>query len=264
MTKLFSERQGISKPLSLNPEDMPIELRNRLWNLVQKYIDKSRTPPRKDVIEYLWDGFFKKNRNSLEKFNEYVFTNQLEERFYALVWNRVYDFIEFLLLIKTANRDNFITDLNLIFTEEGAPYQTINGFVISLITGEEAQEIEKAIESKYTPVSTHLTKALDFYHKRPLGDPQNSIKESISAVEALARIVLNQPKATLGELADQLNLHPAFKAGIKKFYGWTSDEGGIRHSENGDELKSDIAEARFMLVQCSALVNYIISKTKNK
>jgi hypothetical protein len=76
----------------------------------------------------------------------------------------------------------------------------------------------------------------------------------------LAEIILDKPKATLGKLADQLNIHPAFKEAIKKLYGWTSDEGGMRHGDHGEELKSAEEEARYMLVQCSALVNYVIAK----
>jgi len=43
-------------------------------------------------------------------------------------------------------------------------------------------------------------------------------------------------------------------------YGWTSDESGIRHADNNKKLKVDEKEARYMLVQCSALINYIISQ----
>jgi len=118
--------------------------------------------------------------------------------------------------------------------------------------------VEKAIEGKYAAVSGHIKKALELYRKRPTADYENSIKESISAVEALARIILKKPSATLGHLADQLNIHPAFRDAIKKLYGWTSDEGGIRHSDNNKKLNVDEKEARYMLVQCSALVNYII------
>ncbi len=134
--------------------------------------------------------------------------------------------------------------------------------IVPLISEEEAGEVEKATESKYSEVSGHIRKSLELYRKRPEADYKNSIKESISAIEALARIILNKPSATLGSMADLLNIHPAFRKAIKELYGWTSDEGGIRHAENGKELKVDEKEARFMLVQCSALVNYIISKNE--
>lgn len=269
MINSFSERHEIIKPASLNSNEMPNELRNRLWNIIQKYIDDfSYQLNRNEVIKYLWDRFFKEDVDRLshsigyDSFNYYI--DQIKEKFYKFEWNRIYDFLEFLLSIDNSYQKNsFINNLNLVFIDEGAQYKIIDGMVTPLISGEEAEEVEKAIESKYSTASKHIKKALELYRKRPTADYQNSIKESISAIEALARIVLNKPGATLGALVDQFNIHPAFKKAIKELYGWTSDEGGIRHAENGKELKIDEKEARYMLVQCSALVNYIISKNEN-
>jgi len=190
------------------------------------------------------------------------YIEQLKQKFYELEWNKVYDFLEFLISIENYEQyqKSFIWQLNQIFVDERAPYKMIDSLVTPLISSEEAEEVGKAIGSKYFPVSNHIKKSLELYSKRPIADHQNSIKESISAVESLARIILDKPSATLGALADELNIHPSFKEAIKKLYGWTSDQGGIRHSENGKELYVDEKEARYMLVQCSALVNYIISK----
>ena len=190
------------------------------------------------------------------------YINQIQEKFYQLEWNKVYDFLEFLISIDAydQNKNDFIYKLNQIFIDERAPYKIIDGMVTPLVSEIEAAEVEKATESKYALVSGQIKKALELYKKRPTADYQNSIKESISAIEALARIILNKPSATLGQLTDQLNIHPAFREAIKKLYGWTSDEGGIRHSDNNKKLNVDEKEARYMLVQCSALVNYIISK----
>ena len=46
---------------------------------------------------------------------------------------------------------------------------------------------------------------------------------------------------------------------LEKIYFYTNSEGGLRHSLL-DESKVDQADAKFMLVSCSAFVNYIISK----
>lgn len=190
---------------------------------------------------------------------------QTKQKFYQLEWNKVYDFLEFLIAIDNLEdyKSNFVDGLNHVFVDERVAYQIIDGCVTPLISDEEAEEIGMAIENKYSAASGHIKKALELYKKRPIADYQNSIKESISAIEALARIVLNKPNVTLGDLVEELNIHPAFRKAIKQLYGWTSDEGGIRHSENGKELKIDEKEARYMLVQCSALVNYIISKHEN-
>jgi len=53
MSHSFSERQNIIKPTMLNQDEMPIELRNRLWNLVGDYIDSHSM--REVVIEYVWE-----------------------------------------------------------------------------------------------------------------------------------------------------------------------------------------------------------------
>lgn len=190
------------------------------------------------------------------------YIDQIQEKFYQLEWYKVYDFLEFLISIDAydQNKNDFIYKLNQVFIDERVPYKIIDGLVVPLISEIEAAEVEKAIDGKYAAVSGHIKKALELYRKRPTADYENSIKESISAIEALARIILNKPSATLGQLADQLNIHPAFRDAIKKLYGWTSDEGGIRHSEKNEKLKVDEKEAMYMLVQCSALVNYIISK----
>ena len=263
MSNLFSERHEIIKPMSLNPNEMPINLRNRLWNIIQDYIDGSGE--RNGVIKYLWDRFFKDDVDVLKKdiFSGDIYIGQIKEKFYKFEWNKVYDFLEFLLSIDNYQKANFINILNLVFIDERVQYKIIDGMITPLISGVEAEEVERAVESKYSIVSSHIKRALELYHKRPTADYRNSIKESISAIEALARIVLNKPNATLGALVEQLKIHSAFKEAIKKLYGWTSDEGGIRHAENGKELKVDEKEARYMLVQCSALVNYIISKNEN-
>ena len=65
----FSERQGIIKDSNLDPKIVPNKLKNRLWNIIQDYIDnnfKYGKPNREDVIGCLWDKFFKENKNNLK------------------------------------------------------------------------------------------------------------------------------------------------------------------------------------------------------
>jgi len=192
--------------------------------------------------------------------------NCIKEKFYNLEWYEVYDFIEFFLNeFSIADKEEFVDELNKIFEEENVPYRIIEGLVTPLTSEQEREEIRKAlnVSDKYQPIKNHLKKALEYYSKRPNPDPQNSIKESISALEALTGIITGNPKRKFKELIEKLSIHPAFREGLKKIYGWTSDEGGIRHSETGEELFSDQEEAHLMLVLSSAFVNYIISKYEN-
>ena len=46
-------------------------------------------------------------------------------------------------------------------------------------------------------------------------------------------------------------LHAALKNGFSSIYGYTSDEGGIRHAMI-DDNPCDFDDAKYMLVSCSA------------
>jgi len=65
---------------------------------------------------------------------------------------------------------------------------------------------------------------------------------------------------TAPKLEEQIGLHPALKASFSSLYGYTSDEGGIRHALMEEE-KVDFNDAKFMLVVCSAFVSFVLSKT---
>lgn len=70
----FSVRQGIKNPENLNPDSMTDELRNRIWNAVKFYINNSfkyGNPNRDEVIELLWDKFFKKDVDNLNSWDSY-------------------------------------------------------------------------------------------------------------------------------------------------------------------------------------------------
>ena len=71
------------------------------------------------------------------------------------------------------------------------------------------------------------------------------------------------PKATLGDAIKKLekdnSFHPAFISALDKLYGYSSGVSGIRHSLL-DSDTVDFADAKFMLVACSAFVNYVRTK----
>lgn len=194
----------------------------------------------------------------------YYRIDAIRDKFYELEWYEVYDLIEFLInnVRDSSAQSDFVAAVSKILEEERAPYKLLDGRITPLTSEIEVTEIERALnaDDKYRATRNHLSKALELYSKRPTPDYANSIKESISAVEALARIILGKENATFGSLADSLPIHSALKDALKKLYGWTSDEGGIRHSEKSTSLQPNEEEARFMLVICAAFVNYVIAK----
>jgi hypothetical protein len=115
------------------------------------------------------------------------------------------------------------------------------------------------------PVSTHIETALKLLSDRNRPDYRNSMKESISAVEALCKIIAQNDKATLGPALDAVaaktKLHPKLQDGFKALYGYTSDDHGIRHALKDDSQPNE-EDARFLLVICSAFVNYFAEKAR--
>ena len=55
-------------------------------------------------------------------------------------------------------------------------------------------------------------------------------------------------------------MHPALEQALIKQYGYTSNEGGIRHALSDNSLAPSYADAKFMLVSCSAFINYALAK----
>jgi hypothetical protein len=115
-------------------------------------------------------------------------------------------------------------------------------------------------DSRFAGPASHVQRALELLSNRDNPDYRNSIKESISAVESMARIVAESPKATLADALKALEkggkLHSALKDGFLKLYGYTSDEGGIRHAML-EEPSISAADARYFLLSCTSFVNYL-------
>ncbi len=116
-----------------------------------------------------------------------------------------------------------------------------------------------------TYVELDYETALDHLADRESPDYRNSIKESISAVESLCKLIAGDKKATLSNALDTLeqrrgvDLHKALRNAFCALYGYTSDASGIRHALL-DEPDLDIEDATFMLVTRSAFVNYVLQK----
>jgi len=183
------------------------------------------------------------------------------------IWYRIFDFIEKYLKTKDKDyADKMTKEFNRILEEEVAAYRILDGQVVPIVNEGELHEIEKTIESDYESVSRHMKKALELYSDRQHPDYENSVKESISAVEAICCIITETDggNATLGNTLKKLKdygvvIHPAMESAFLKLYGYTSDSGGIRHG-NIEFIDVLCEDAKYMLISCSSFVNYLISK----
>lgn len=264
----FSERMGI-KPKALQINDIDSDLRNSLWN-VSAYIFKGSS----DFLEHnsnlhllarlLYANFFKMPIDDLPS-HTYKFTTDIKKRIQNDEWYKVLNMIEFIINNRRIS-DSYADKINIVMERERSAYRLVNGLFAPITTEMEIATIESAAlqSDRFAAVGAHIKRAVELFAQKPAPDYRNTIKEAISAVEAAAKLISEKPKAELNEAIRVIErrhaLHPAFKAGIEKFYSYTSDEKGVRHAltENGSNV--DEADALFMLVSCSAFSNYLIGR----
>jgi hypothetical protein len=219
-----------------------------------------------NTITRIWRDHLKRRLDDLggDYTHSFEVVLDLRKYFLACPWYEAYDFIEFV-----AKQDNayFCPVFNHVLEREAAGYRFVRGVLSPIVSEKEIASIETATSyaDRFKPVTAHLSTSLQHLSDRIFPDFRNSIKESISAVEAACQIIMEDPRATLGQAVKKLEdsgvkLHPAFEGALQKMYGYTSDAEGIRHALLGEStLDSD--DARFMLVSCSAFVNYLKAKS---
>lgn len=277
--KLFSQRIGKSPIKSVIQTDtIDDDLKNALWNGLTIFYWDGKV--KNDWIEHnpndvivlltrIWIHFFKNRLDEMPKSFDRL-QPVIKKFFYGCEWYQIYDFIEFIPLNYTRDHysqtnESFIEYCNNVFERELSAYRFVNGTLTQISSKEEVESIEEAliITDTLKPVKTHLNRALELFSDRKTPDYRNSIKESISAVESYCSILTGNPKATLGQALKQIekdnNIHPALKNSFSSLYGYTSDADGIRHALlDDDNLNQE--DAKFMLVACSAFINYLRQK----
>ena len=209
---------------------------------------------------------------------DFLFPSSGASFFEADEWYHIYDFAELLagpflsdaleeerarlnFLGERGEEFNFLKELNAILEREKSPYRFV-GNKLALVTSKtEIAEIEAALEGPDL-VRKHIEQALALYSDRKAPDYRNAIKEAISAVEAAARIVSGEENASLGaaikKLEKQGEVHSAFAKGVSSLHGWSSDT--VRHAAKDGQPEIGEPEARFTLVTCSAIANFLLSK----
>lgn len=278
----FSERYGhkqIRELVQIDSIDEP--LRNGLWSVLKihvwdnaqytsdimhgGYYLSSRSNQELLVLcQRLWFSYFKKPLDHLDdKWTKVL--EFLREYFFRCEWYEVYDFVEFVAANYKRHRfpETFIQSCNALLEKEVSAYRFVDGLITRITEQEQLDEIEQALTKARGATQTHLRRALELLASRDSPDYRNSIKESISAVEALVAKAVGAEKGTLGQLIkkleDQIALHPALRTAFSSLYGYTNDEGGIRHAiMEQKEIRFD--DAKFFLVVCSAFVNYVDAK----
>lgn len=106
---------------------------------------------------------------------------------------------------------------------------------------------DSLLKDKFEPARVHYSKARS-YILSPTKDPENSIKESVSAVESVCKtLYLNS--ATLGDALKAMKkeklISPMLITVFEKFYAYTNAEPAVRHGSDKmsgvDEMDAELA-----------------------
>ena len=263
----FSERYGYEKPSEvIIRERITPEIQNAICNCLHWFSENSIYNYYYLIERYIWCYFLNK-RVDLFNGNVDVIKNYIQNN--EVKWFMKLDLIETILsfdfseyTINTVN--SFTQQLNFEFERLNFAYRIVENQIIEITSEQEIKTIETAIDNNKENIKLHLNNALKLYAQRPNADYRNSIKESITAVEAFTREITGDKGLNLGKMESAgIQIPPVLRKSFEILYGYTNDpKTGIRHAlmDETAEYVPGAEEALFMLVSCSAFINYLNNK----
>jgi hypothetical protein len=270
----FSQRLGLTEVRSaLQGRSLDQVTRNRLWSVVARIIPESsgNAPLYKtwmyDFYRHVWSDFFTEPVDEIPSYEGNI-RARLKTVFLEAPWYEVYDLLEFSVnSSRNGNAPALAAEIQRVLQDELAGFRLIDGVFVEITAESEISAIEEALhttsQDEFAPAREHLSAALQLLSDRRTPDYRNSIKESVSAVEATIRILTGDNNVELGKglklLEARRPLHGALRSALTALYGYSSDAEGIRHALT-EAATVNAADAKFMLVVCSAFVVYLIQK----
>lgn len=278
--KSFSERNGYRKHDNvLQFEKMDDDLRVSIFNELYEWLNADE---QNGIRLGVWTVLWHLPRDRFPLFAS-DFMDEMKKRIFEGEWFDPYDLIEFVaqclsdkdsseysqctstsyLMYYEPELPIYVSSINRVLERERSGYRLVDVSVVAVTDDLELSAIDDAIGhgGDFEGARVHLRRALECLSKKPEPDFPNTVKEAISAVESAVGAVAGGGD-TLGKalrtLKDDRVVHPALVKGWKEIYGFTSDEGGIRHASSDGNINVDYALAKYMLVSCSAFVNYLV------
>lgn len=267
----FSDRNGIEKINTIiQKDDLDERTRNAIVNLFDYIISEcGRRMKTYECYLYIYKQIFCVTQDEIPVSEHSKRINVVTGIKKDWQYHDVFSFLEVLLEWYCVSAfDNEIYDkFNQMFEKECVGYRFIEGRITDIIDDVEISEVEEALDNKFSACKKSITKAFNLLYDRENPDYSNSVKESISAIEAMCNIILGKDNVTLGDALKELEkqgvkIHGAMKSAYSSLYGYTSDKSGIRHNSGIDE-DTTFEEAKYMLVSCSAFLNYLMQVYNN-
>lgn len=260
---------------------MPNSLRAGLWDAISASFFQSRAEfdiigrqetldaGFKNITDAFWFNVLKRPTDEL-RWNAEDRLGQIRGIFFKAEFFEVYEVAEFFANVDCSGLHSmsggidFATFCNRVLAREKSAFRFAETTLVRVTDEMELEEVSKSIGNQSTiTVRQHIRRAAELFSQQPKPDFRNSIKESISAVEAAVQELSGKRTSGVDKplkmIEDVLPVHPALRQGFEKLYAFTSDESGIRHALL-DEDRVTESQARYMLVSCSAFANFLLAQ----
>jgi len=252
----FSEREDITPKPILQLDKMNEELSNLVYNFCYTVFTSVQL---KISIESVEKKVLDSVCKSISKFS-FLYNGSFSQlgfdTFYeSLKWNEKYSVVEALI----NNSEAKIQELNDILERQNSGYRMHENRRLVPITDQvEIDEVEEAQKTSLETVNDHMKKAIQAFSDRENHRYGTAVVEAVHALETLAKYKTREKNGSLGTLVKKMNLPKSLENSIGALYGFSSEEAG-RHAAKDKVIDVDFDTAKFVIVTCSAFVNYILS-----
>jgi hypothetical protein len=267
----FAQAEGLTPlPSQLALKTITKEMRAKLWNVLYTYLKSCESTTSYNVhdpmISIVQEWHVNHEFLPIDEINNdvRVITENLKSIIYHRDYSKVLTFLE-VLIRHPKNRPAWTEQFKLALRSARAAYTIVDNTIVPVASDEEAVAIERTFRAlaggKFAGARAHLRSASTALTQ---GAPADAIRESIHAVESVARVIA-PGQGTLGaaltEVAKLHPIHPALKAGFSSLYGYTSDAQGVRHAlVDAPVAEVDEADALYMFGACASFITYLIAK----
>jgi hypothetical protein len=273
----FEQGEG-AKPLpaQLILQEVSQELRARLWAIFYRILANTRPDYVPDAsflegsfLQVLYDWHVGRCFRAADEFKRSYrdWLQELKATFTEGDYIAIFGFVQWVLR-HPLKPDQLEIEVDEALRASRAAYALFDSDTIVPIGSDpERETLARAFAdvatSEFHGARAHLRNAGS---ELTVGNYAASIRESIHAVEAVARLLEPSAKTlgpALSKVEKSLRIHPALRNGFSTLYGFTNDEKGIRHALLDEPVAQvDEADALYMLGSCAAFASYLINKAR--
>ena len=293
----FSQREGKVDPPEVSQlEELTFKFRQEVWKVIEESM-----PKRHDDFEDTWENVYnlwehlyrEYHLNVSNKFHDeiFYFADDCYSEFRQIIlhgeYHEVLTLLEYVLRtlrnVETIQKENdhnakrfsqkrnelsnnikqVIDDNSLYFVDDAESCLCIMPSLSKSQKKGLKRCLETIQENNMENTNEHLCESVNQMNN---SDYPGSVRESIFAVEAVAKTIGKKPNIefsdALKKLLNEKIIHKALCKSLGNIYGYASDLPGARHSKKEDGIPVDKEDAMFMFLTCTAAAAYLVHKKK--